>query len=266
MDRRAPCLALAALVLLDACAPTPRAPAPVEAPPADFPKELYLQAAARGEPVYRVIPERSRVVVRVSRAGPLAKLGHDHVVSSRTVHGYVLLPQDPAAARADLYLDLRALRVDASELRVQAGLDRQLSDEAIAATRRNMLDKVLEVERYPFVQLHIDGAKADPPWLDLRTVLRLHGVARRRELRVRLGRQDEALSARGRFSMSQSDYGMTPFSALGGALQVADELKIDFDLRAARMSPSRQAAGHAAPNLGPVPVRFAAPGARTTMM
>ncbi len=240
MGRQALCLALAAgLVSLGACAPAPRAPAPAEcaAPPVDFPENLYLRAAARGEPVYRVAPERSQVVIQVFRAGPLANLGHDHVVSSRAVYGYVLRAHDPTAARADLYLDLHALRVDPPELRGRRGLDKELPDVAVAATRRNMLDKVLEVERYPFVRLRIHGARAEPPGLVLRTGLRLHGTMRRRALRVRLHADAQALSAWGGFELSQRDFGITPFSALGGALRVDDRLEIDFDIRAVRVRP-----------------------------
>ena len=76
-------VALAMPILLAACALQPTAPekqVQVGAP-SEFPQSFYDQAAARGEPVYRVDPKQSVVVIKVRRSGSLAHLGHDHVVS-----------------------------------------------------------------------------------------------------------------------------------------------------------------------------------------
>src|SRR2546425_967015 len=84
---------------LAGCAPPvrERASAPA-APPAEFPEGYYLEAAARGRPVFRVDSPESLVVIEVRRAGSLARLGHDHVVASHEVGGYVA----PDEGRADL--------------------------------------------------------------------------------------------------------------------------------------------------------------------
>ena len=50
----------------------------------------------------------SRIVIEVRRGGTLAQLGHDHVVVSHDVAGYVA----PAEGRADLYVRLDRLVVD----------------------------------------------------------------------------------------------------------------------------------------------------------
>ena len=36
--------------------------------------------------------------------------------------------------------------------------------------------------------------------------------------------------ARGSFRVRQSDFGITPFSAAGGAIQVGDELDLSFEI------------------------------------
>jgi hypothetical protein len=38
--------------------------------------------------------------------------------------------------------------------------------------------------------------------------------------------------ARGEFRLRQSEFGITPFSVAGGAIQVADEVGISFEIRA----------------------------------
>ena len=56
-------------LMLAGCAPPvrERASAPA-APPAEFPEGHYLEAAARGRPVFRVDPAESLVVIEVRRA------------------------------------------------------------------------------------------------------------------------------------------------------------------------------------------------------
>ncbi len=96
-----------------------------EAAPEIFPFDVYQQATDRGEVVYAIDSIASTAVIRVSRAGFLAALGHDHVIASHDVSGYALLP-DPAGtlsgARADLYLPLATLTVDEAALRQVHGI------------------------------------------------------------------------------------------------------------------------------------------------
>ncbi|HEY8552956.1 MAG TPA: YceI family protein [Burkholderiales bacterium] len=235
---------------LAACAPAlvpskPAVPPGAAALPAGFPAAEYERAAARGQPVYRIDPERSLVVVRVYRAGPLARFGHDHVVASRSIRGYALFATQ--GSRADLYAPLAALTVDEPTLRAEAGMSTTPSAADIEATRQNMLEKVLEVERFPFVTIDIEasGGGAD----GLRAEITLHGVSRTVPLSAEIARPDgeHALRARGRFSLRQTDFGMKPFSVLGGGLRVRDEVDVAFDVYGERIGPASGADSPAAP-------------------
>src|SRR2546429_6974197 len=105
--------------VLEGCVPLLRGPAPAPAaPPADFPEAYYREALAQGKPVFRVDPAESLVVIEVRRAGSLARLGHDHVVASHELGGYVA----PDEGRADLHVDLARMHVDEPAPRKQAGL------------------------------------------------------------------------------------------------------------------------------------------------
>lgn len=223
-------------LLLAACARAPERPAvaPAAVPPG-FPSAHYADAAARGEPVFRVDSTRSRIVVRVYRAGPLARFGHDHVVASRDMDGYVALAAAGGAARADLYIPLATLIVDEPRLRAEAGFDTRPSEKDIEATRRNMLDEVLEAARYPYAVLRLARVEAAADASVLEAAVTLHGETRRLPVDVELHDSSaEALYARGRFSLDQTDFGITPFSAFGGALRVADRLDVAFTLYAVR--------------------------------
>src|SRR5437879_85114 len=144
---------------LAGCAPPvrERASAPA-APPAEFPEGYYLEAAARGRPVFRVDSPESLVVIEVRRAGSLARLGHDHVVASHEVGGYVA----PDEGRADLYVQLERLEVDEAALRAEAGFDTQPTESDIEGTRANMLVRVLEAEKFPFALIRVSGVAATP--------------------------------------------------------------------------------------------------------
>src|SRR5437763_8154402 len=141
--------------LLGGCAPLLRGPAPA-APPADFPDGYYREALAQGKPVFRVDPAESLVVIEVRRSGSLARLGHDHVVASREVVGYVA----PDEGRADLYVALARMQVDEAALRAEAGFDTQPTESDIEGTRANMLAKVLEADKFPFALISVAGANA----------------------------------------------------------------------------------------------------------
>src|SRR5258708_28628268 len=118
-------------LMLAGCAPLLSEPGPAPAvPPADFPEGYYREALERGKPVFRVEPRESLVVIEVRRAGSLARLGHDHVVASREVGGYVA----PDEGRADLYVALGRPAGDEAALRTQAGFGTQPPESPIDGT------------------------------------------------------------------------------------------------------------------------------------
>jgi len=226
--RRTAWFLLAALALASC---VPRAPEPV-APPADAPEEFpaaeYARAAEAGEAVYRVDGKRSLVIARVHRDGALARLGHDHVVSSRNLGGFVLLAADGAADRADLYLPLASLEVDDPALRAAEGLGEPLDEDDVAGTRSNMF-RVLDADAHPFAVVHAtrDGQA-------MKATLELNGEARELDARIDVETRGDMLRASGAFTIDHADFGLVPFSLLGGALAVREDIDIRFDIVAER--------------------------------
>jgi polyisoprenoid-binding protein YceI len=229
--RAAPAAALLALVL-GACAPLVREPLPAPVVPPDFPESHYREALAQGRPVYRVDPRESLVVVEVRRAGRLARLGHDHVVASREVEGYVA----PAEGRADLYVALARLTVDEASLRAEAGFDTQPGEADIEGTRANMLEKVLEAEKFPFALIRVSGADPKQARATLSVAITLHGETRTIEAPAEIEADSGQLSVSGRLSFDQTDFGITPYSLLGGAIAVQNRVDLHFRIRARRIS------------------------------
>lgn len=219
-----------AVSVLGGCAlfaPEPAPPSAAEVvAPAEFPEAYYRQAAEQGKPVFRVDSAASLVVIEVRRSGSLARLGHDHVVASRHVGGYVA-PED---GRADLYVPLMHLTVDEGELRAEAGLDTQPSESDIAGTRANMLEKVLEADKYPFALIQVSGAGKEVG--DIRIALTLHGQTRTLRVPVQVEADGKRMAVRGKLSFNQTDFGITPYSLFGGAIAVRDAVDLRFSIHA----------------------------------
>ena len=231
-------VAVVVVGLLAGCAvQQPAPPLPEAAAPAEFPAAYYRQAAVQGMPILRVDPARSVVVIEVYRGGTLARLGHDHVVASHDVRGFVA----PRADRADLYLRLDQLVVDEPDLRKQAGFDTQPTEDDIAGTRRNMLSS-LEAEQFPYALIHLTTVGATDSqqrefvnkgdkMVDV--TITVHGVGHtvRTPVAIETSEGAGSIVASGRIALKQTDFGVTPLSVLGGAIQVKDEVNVRFTIR-----------------------------------
>jgi len=211
-------------LLLAACTPLAVAP-PVPATPVSVP--VPLAPPANGEPLLSIDTRATLLTITVRRGGALARLGHDHVVASRTVTGWVA----PHLKQADFQFRLDAMSVDESALRASAGLATTPTAEAIAGTRHNMLVRVLDAERYPDVRvqatLQASGNAVD-------AAITLHGVTRQVVVPVTLAQSPDGggLRASGAFVLKQSDFGIVPFAILGGAMAVQDQMELAFRITA----------------------------------
>ncbi len=208
------------VILLAACAV--KAPPPQVAVPVETGEAWYQQAARTGKKIYKIDAAQSLITVTVRRGGALARFGHDHVVASRSVAGFVA----PDAGRADFHFRLDQLTVDEPALRSAAGLDTQPSLEAIEGTRENMLTRVLEAERHPVVLLHAQRVQGNDKLL--RLTVTLHGVARTVDVPVTIERTKASLTATGELRLLQTDFGITPMSVMGGAMVVQDPMELRF--------------------------------------
>lgn len=212
---------LVAAALVAACAPNAEQQRPALQEVPVFPEAHYRQLQAQGEKVLRVDARQSLLVLEVRRAGAFARFGHDHVVASHDVKGYV----SPAEGIADLVIRLDQLAVDEAALRAQAGFDTQPTPDDIAGTRRNMLAKVLEADRYPYALVHIvrvgDAAS-------LQVSITLHGQTRTYDVPAVIDKTPDGMVVSGAMQFKQSDFGIEPYSVLNGALRVQDSLDLRF--------------------------------------
>lgn len=184
-----------------------------------------------GETVYRVDEQASRVLARVDPAGPMARLGHSHVVGGRVVGGTLVVGDD--GARADFRLRAADFGVDEPAWRRAHGLDPELDAEAIAGTRRNLLGPdVLDAGAHPTLDVRTVDV-AGPGWLpDVTLRVRWRGRVHEYTLPVTVRRAAGRIEMAGRLDLHHSDFGLTPFSAAGGALRVSERITVRFEIAA----------------------------------
>lgn len=218
------------LALLAACQPQP-SPGLNEASVTAWPEFDFQTAAENGASVFSLDPAVSTIDIIVRREGPLARFGHDHVVSVREVEGYLLLLEKPGEeSRAELRFRVDRMEVDAADARIRYQLDTDPDVNDIDATRRNMLEQVFDSEHWPYVSIVFSEIYREETHYSalLRTTVRGSRASKRQAFR--LSRSGNGITAEGAFTLLQTELGIEPFSTLGGSLRVADQLEIHFRL------------------------------------
>jgi superoxide dismutase, Fe-Mn family len=165
---------------------------------------------------FRLGPRNGTLWVRTGRAGAAAKAGHDLLLQV-TVWEAVL----EVGETIELALD-----VDGGSLHVREGTGgmQELLAEDNASIEQTIDDEILKGQAIAFRSTAVE-ADAEGR-LDVQGDLTLadatHPIAF--DLRV-----DGNGRLKGAAVVKQSDWGITPYSALFGALQVADEVRVEID-------------------------------------
>ncbi|WP_162851182.1 YceI family protein [Panacagrimonas perspica] len=213
------------------------APQPVESAVIALPdlRQPYLDAADSSGEIYTLDPADSTIRLYVFRGGKAAKAGHNHVLGVSNFEGYVRLdPSQPRDSRFDLRVPVDALQIDDPAWREQTGgnFSPARSEADIAGTRRNMLGpKVLDAVQFPHVELHSRAIAGDWPVLVVEVAVTIKGATHVQPVMVRAARDAQGLRISGEFVLRQTDFGMEPFSVLGGLMAVQDEIGVTFELR-----------------------------------
>lgn len=226
---------MAALVVLTACAPAVRPPAlpPLGVKtPEDFPEQNY-QAQSLPAPgkVFRIDAQLSNLRILVYRGGELARFGHNHVVTSTDIQGFLLRADDILASRFDLFLPVDRLIVDDPLVRMEEGVDfsSSVNEKDSDGTRNNMLgDKALDATQFPFLQLSGKLIASNQSELTLDVDITMHGVSQAVQTAANLKETPDGLTVEGTFTVRQTDFGIEPFSALLGRLRVEDEVTVKY--------------------------------------
>jgi hypothetical protein len=212
-------------LLLTACgAPKPRqAVPPGEVVPAKPPT-----VAGR---TYHIDPAQSELRVLVYKSGPMASLGHNHVIVNRSLAGWVKFLGLASAASFSVTVPVAGFVVDEPQMRRAEGPDfpGEIPDDAKSGTLKNMLGPaVLDAGQFPVITVRsvnvIDARGA----LQATSAVSVAGHESTLIVPFTLVDSPDRLTASGALTVRQSALGLTPFSIFLGALRVQDEMRLEF--------------------------------------
>jgi polyisoprenoid-binding protein YceI len=191
--------------------------------------------AAREGRAFQVVPEESLLTILVFRGGALARAGHNHVIASRTMSGTAWLPDDISRASFEVRMQVAELTIDEPELRALEGSEfsTTVPDSAREGTKKNMLsESMLNGARYPEMILSSERLEPGADAILAHVRVTVGGQTRTIVAPVRYEHSGNELRARGELRLKQTELGLTPFSLLGGALHVEDEMTVKFSVLA----------------------------------
>ena len=239
--------ATVAAALLSCSAPlrpsqTGTAPTAENADRADL-QAAYAELGRAGGRVFTLVPKDSVVRIYAFRAGRAARLGHNHVLSAPQFTGFLHLPASGAAGgRFDLVFRLDQLEIDNPAYRstLGAAFATVPSPEDIEGTREHLLGAdYLQADRFPFVRVHSLQISGEAPKFAAKVQVEMHGQKREMWIALDVEGLPERPSVSGSFVLRQTDFGVQPYSLLGGLLSVQDEVVLDFKLTGTcRLEPS----------------------------
>jgi polyisoprenoid-binding protein YceI len=232
---RAASAALLTVVILAACPTGPHAPgSPPPTSVGQIPPGSLQAPGHRGRP-YDVASGESLLTILAFRGGALGKAGHNHVIASHDITGTIYVPDDPLRSTFEIHVPVAQLTIDEPRLRAKEGPDfpTDVPDSAKEGTRRNMLSEaLLNGAQYPDVTLVSQsiGAAAVGAPTSVAVQITVRGQTHLITVPVVYTLESGQLVASGDLPLRQSDLGLTPFSALLGALQVLDEMRVRFHI------------------------------------
>lgn len=176
---------------------------------------------------YTIVPSESSFWVFAGKAGLFSMLAHDHDIGVKSFSGRVVVPEAGASGGS------LEMEVDATSLVV---LDKKPSEEDKKKIFDSMHNEVLESAKHPkitFKSASVSDVKQTGEGAYSFVVngdLTLHGVTKRIAVPVAVTITPQQLRATGKYTLKQTDYGIKPYSAAGGAIKVKNEVVVNFNI------------------------------------
>lgn len=196
-------------------------------PPA--PRRVEPATAATG---VALDPAVTAVRVLVYRDGPLANLGHNHVITAPELTGEVV-SAGGGEYRFALLVPVAGLVIDDPAARATEGPDfaAAVDDAARDGTRTNLLGpRLLDAARYPVIGLRGATLTAGDGQRAVQVAVTVRDVTREFRIPVVIQPGADGPRLQGELRVTHGDLGLTPFTVMGGMLRVRDEFGIRFSV------------------------------------
>ena len=180
----------------------------------------------------QVSQTKSRVYVFVDKTG----FGHQHGIEGRLKSGVLKLGAGEEAG--EIVFDMDSCEADTDEARRYVGLKGSTDSSTCQQVTANMKNSaILNVREFPTATFSITSAKLlqkkgphEELLYELSGAFTLRDKTRPLAIVAEVEQKDGMAHVRGRFSLLQTEYGITPYRKALGAIGVADRLTIMGDL------------------------------------
>ena len=163
-----------------------------------------------------------QLAVRTDVVGKASRMGHRLTIAVTSWTATVEWSGD-APTTVVLTAEVPSLDVVHGE----GGLTPLLGPEKVVA-KANAL-KSFDAERYPRIQFRSEDITAVDSGFRLAGTVEIHGVSRQVAVEVTVADLGDRWHIRSETAVRQSDYEITPYSQMFGAMKVADEVIVTFD-------------------------------------
>ena len=204
-------------------APGPQAPAPPEAG--------LLSLPAPG--TYRIDSADSELRLLVFRAGALANLGHNHVMTNRSVSGLVQIAGSVSDSSFSLEVPVDRFEIDDAQARLEEGSEfpGEIPEDAKSGTRRNMMSSaVLNAAQFPIIKVRSTALHGTPGTLTADLTINVAGHQSAVSVPLSLAGDSRRMTATGSIELRQTAIGLKPYSLMHGALQVQDAMRLKLKI------------------------------------
>ena len=171
---------------------------------------------------YSFGPESGRLLVHTTRTGLGAKAGHDLTIEVTRWQGEAVIDTaDPARSSVRVTAEAASL-----EVRRGTGGVKPLTAADRGEIERIIRERILGTARHPAITFRSAAVAGTADEFRLEGPLTIAGVTRHATVRGSLtdGR------ARGSAVITQSRWGIRPYSAFFGALRLSDDVEVTFDV------------------------------------
>lgn len=193
--------------------------------------------AQTADHVFTLDPSASQIRMYAFRAGQARQFGHNHVLAAPRFTGeFVLSSQGPGQSHFDLAFRLDELEFDNPSHRSETGaaFATTLAPALIESTREHMLGEFnFQANQFPWVRIKSLQIVGETPRFAARIAVEMHGQQREAWVALNVQGLPERLQVEGSMVLVQSDFGVKPYSVLGGLLAVEDPVVIEFRLAGA---------------------------------
>jgi polyisoprenoid-binding protein YceI len=171
---------------------------------------------------YLVGPQSGRLLVKTARTGLGAKAGHDLTIEVTRWHGNVVVnATDPAKSSVTVEVD-----VGSFEVRQGTGGVKPLTDADRAEIKDTLRRKILNTEQHPAITFRSRQVSGTAESFRIDGDLTIVGITQP----VSVEGQLTAGRAQGSAVITQTRWGIRPYSAFLGALRLRDEVEVQFDV------------------------------------